>query len=80
MEAKYKHVELTEKIIQAFYEVYNLLGYGFSEKVYENALAIKLEKYKLDGHQQNMRWVSFLTLVLNPKSNAKLSTMNAKAT
>ena len=28
-------------IIQYFYEVYNTLGYGFTEKVYENALAIK---------------------------------------
>jgi GxxExxY protein len=30
--------ELTEKIINAFYEVYNTLGYGFLEKVYEHAL------------------------------------------
>ena len=34
----YKHSELTEKIIKAFYKVYNTLGYGFLEKVYENAL------------------------------------------
>jgi GxxExxY protein len=37
-----KHKDLTEKIIQAFYTVYNTLGYGFLEKVYENALAIEL--------------------------------------
>lgn len=30
--------ELTEKIINAFYEVYNILGYCFLEKVYEHAL------------------------------------------
>lgn len=59
----YKHSELTEKIIQAFYDVYNELGYGFLEKVYENALFIELisnglnvEKQKpikvyYDGHQ-----------------------------
>jgi GxxExxY protein len=38
------HEELTEKIIQAFYKVYNTLGYGFIEKVYENALAYELRK------------------------------------
>ncbi len=38
----YLHSEITEKIIGAFYDVYNALGYGFLEKVYENALAIEL--------------------------------------
>ncbi len=37
-----KHEEITEKIIQAFYKVYNMLGYGFLEKVYENAMFIEL--------------------------------------
>lgn len=40
----YKHTELTSRIIKAFYDVYNTLGYGFLEKVYENALVIKLRK------------------------------------
>ncbi len=31
-----KHKKLTEKIIKIFYRVYNRLGYGFLEKVYEN--------------------------------------------
>ena len=39
-----KHAELTDKIISAFYTVYNTLGYGFLEKVYESALAIELRK------------------------------------
>jgi GxxExxY protein len=39
-----KHADLTRQIIGAFYKVYNTLGYGFSEKVYENSLAIELEK------------------------------------
>ena len=38
----YKHSEITEKIIKAFYKVYNTLGYGFLEKVYKNALFIEL--------------------------------------
>ncbi|MDR1479821.1 MAG: GxxExxY protein [Planctomycetaceae bacterium] len=39
---KYKHQELTEKIIQAFYCVYNELGFGFLESVYQNALYFEL--------------------------------------
>jgi len=35
---EYKHKDITEKIIKAFYNVYNTLGYGFLEKVYENAI------------------------------------------
>ena len=38
----YKHSDITKKIIEAFYKVYNTLGYGFLEKVYENALFIEL--------------------------------------
>ena len=38
------HKEITEQIIKSFYKVYNTLGYGFLEKVYENAMAIELRK------------------------------------
>lgn len=38
----YKHSAISEKIIKAFYKFYNTLGYGFLEKVYENALFIEL--------------------------------------
>ncbi len=34
------HKNLSEKIINCYYKVYNTLGYGFLEKVYENAFAI----------------------------------------
>ena len=37
-----KHHELTEKIIGVFFDVYNELGHGFLESVYEQALAIAL--------------------------------------
>ncbi|MBL7161864.1 MAG: GxxExxY protein [Anaerolineales bacterium] len=47
-----KHSDLTEKIIGAFFDVYNELGYGFSEKVCENALAIKMRKIGLSVKQQ----------------------------
>jgi GxxExxY protein len=39
-----KHADITGKVIGAFFKVYNTLGYGFNEKVYENALAIELRK------------------------------------
>jgi len=40
---KLLHKDLTDKIIKAFYDVYNTLGYGFLEKVYENALVHELK-------------------------------------
>src|SRR3989338_111288 len=40
----FKHKELTEKIINIFYRICSKLGYGFLEKVYENAMIIELEK------------------------------------
>lgn len=49
-----KHSELTEKIIGAYYRVYNTLGYGFSEKVYENALVLELNKLDLKVEQQKL--------------------------
>ena len=40
MALKYK--ELTEEIIAAFYEVYNDLGFGFLEKIYQNSMYFEL--------------------------------------
>lgn len=39
-----KHPEITDKIIRAFYTVYNTLGYGFPEKVYQNAMVVELHR------------------------------------
>jgi len=39
-----KDKELTEQIIKIFYKVYNTLGYGFLEKIYENAMMIEFRK------------------------------------
>ena len=44
--------DLTEQIIKAFYQVYNTLGYGFLEKVYENALLVELAEMGLYVEQQ----------------------------
>ena len=42
------HNELTSLILKTYYEVYNELGYGFLEKVYQNALLIELKNKGLD--------------------------------
>ncbi len=47
-----KHENITELIIKAFYTVYNTLGYGFLEQVYENAMAIELRKLGFKVAQQ----------------------------
>ena len=38
------HKDLTDKIIGVFYEVYNELGHGFLESVYESAMVIVLRE------------------------------------
>ena len=37
------HEDLTKAIIKIFFEVYNELGYGFLERVYQNALYFELK-------------------------------------
>ncbi len=46
------HSEITGEILKAFYKVYNELGYGFLEKVYENAMAFELQANGLFVQQQ----------------------------
>lgn len=41
------HEELTHEIIKAFYEVHKVLGFGFLEQVYQNALYKELCNRKL---------------------------------
>jgi GxxExxY protein len=48
----YLHAELTNKIIACAYDFYNQLGFGFSEKVYENAMMIKIAQKNLTAVQQ----------------------------
>lgn len=46
------HEDITAVIIKCFYKVYNTHGYGFLEKVYENALLIELRNEGLICFQQ----------------------------
>jgi GxxExxY protein len=46
------HSNITNKIISAYYRVYNTLGHGFLEKVYENAMMVELKREGLKCAQQ----------------------------
>jgi len=46
------HKELTSNILNSFYIVYNTLGFGFLEKVYENAMMIELRKNGIKTEKQ----------------------------
>ena len=50
--ATLKHADVTEKIIGVFYDVYNELGYGFLECVYEESLVIALTDAGLTANRQ----------------------------
>jgi len=47
-----KYKTLTEKVIKIFYKVYNTLGYGFLERIYENAMMIELKREDIPAFSQ----------------------------
>jgi len=57
------HQELSNKVIGAFYNVYNFLGYGFLEKVYENALMFELKSFHLNADQQKRIQVRYKEII-----------------
>ncbi len=46
------HEDITKKILKAYYKVYNTLGYGFLEKVYQKALLIELKRMGLESKEE----------------------------
>lgn len=56
--------DLTKQIIGSFYEVYNDLGYGFLEKVYENAFRLDLQNKGFGVKQQHPISVRFQGVVV----------------
>ena len=46
------HSKLTEKIISCAYKVYNIMGFGYLESVYEKCLLIELQKTGLTTQAQ----------------------------
>lgn len=51
-EPGFKHAGLTDKIIKVLYDVYNELGVGFLESVYEAAVLLALRQAGLTAHAQ----------------------------
>jgi len=47
------HGEVTEQVLGAAFEVWKILGYGFLEKVYENALVVELKLRGVAVDQQH---------------------------
>lgn len=85
-DAKYPHQELTREIIAAAYEVHRELGWGFLEKVYENALALELGNRKLRASQQaeievrykgNIAGVYYADLLVNDTVLCELKSVEA---
>lgn len=55
----FKYKNITDIILKGFYEVYNELGDGFLESVYENALSLVLTGYRLNIENQKAISVYF---------------------
>ena len=47
-----EYADVTEQIIGCAYRVYNTMGFGFLESVYENCMLVELRRAKLDAEQQ----------------------------
>jgi|SRR6185312_15654633 GxxExxY protein len=47
-----KYADVSEKIIGAFYDVYNELGHGFLESIYEESMLIALRQLGLNVNRQ----------------------------
>jgi GxxExxY protein len=60
----YLHSEITDQIIKAYYIVYNKLGYGFLEKVYESAMMIELKRLGLNCERQKQLNVIYDDLII----------------
>ncbi|CAM3575900.1 hypothetical protein FSS13T_06450 [Flavobacterium saliperosum S13] len=52
--SNFLHKRRTEAILKTFYEVYNTLGYGFLEKVYQNSMYFELlsQGFKVEAQKQ----------------------------
>ena len=60
----FPHKELTEKIIGAAFEVYNHLGYGFLERVYQRALQVELLRQGIPAELERRISVSYKDVVV----------------
>lgn len=61
---KLLHKEITDIIIKTYYEVYNELGYGFLERVYQNAMLHELQENGLKVESQKKIDVHYKDLLV----------------
>ena len=56
---KYKFGEITNKIIQGFYQVYNQIGIGFEKEIYVNSLFLALTNLELKSNKNKRLEIAF---------------------
>ena len=52
MERELLYKDITDRVLKCFYDVYDTLGYGFLEKVYERAMLVRLQEDNLEVKNQ----------------------------
>jgi GxxExxY protein len=60
---EYLYSDITEKVLRAFFNVYNQLGFGFLEKVYENALGYEMQLLGLKVEKQKRIQVHYREII-----------------
>ncbi len=63
-----QHEDVTKEIIGAAYEVHNILGYGFLEKVYRNAMQVELIRRGLTAETEHWIKVKYKNAVVGEYS------------
>ncbi|MEK7780919.1 MAG: GxxExxY protein [Verrucomicrobiota bacterium] len=59
-----EHKDITEKIIEAAFEVYNVLGYGFLESVYQKAMQVELQRLGLTAEIEGPIKVKYKSVIV----------------
>ena len=60
----FPHKETTERIIGAAFEVYNHLGYGYLEKVYQRSMQVELLRQKISAQLERRLNVRYKEVVV----------------
>jgi len=59
---RFKHGEITQKVIGVFFDVFNEFGYGFLESVYEKSLELSLNDIGIDVAERSKSRFGFVEL------------------
>ena len=60
----FPHREVTERIIGAAFEVYNHLGYGYREKVYQRSMQVELLKHGIPAELERRVAVQYKDVIV----------------